>query len=267
MESRLLKYKKKQRKPDFMFYCVLSSIILLFCSAVLLSKFSGTYAWFAAKSTATGTIHNAGTTDLVNIKVGKIKYLGQCTIRSTISVKNISNIKIPIKIKLVNPNGQEKPVAEITLAGNTEFSSEPAVINLQEEQCSNENLGYRVIGFKSYINEWIPLKVDKSKLQAPTANPAINQVNTNNNTPAPSEAASGNSQKNITSTDISNQGSNSVNTPAAAANTDTVNSAANGIGQAPQEVSTVGNGSVSMTVAAPGNQGQTQGTESAPVQP
>jgi hypothetical protein len=269
MESRLLKYKKKHRKSNFKVYFAVSIIILLISFTVLINKIPGTYAWFATKSTAVGTIKNASTSDLVNIKVGKIKYLDECKIKSTITIKNISNTEIPIKIKIVKPNSQEKLVTEITLNGNDEYTTDPAVINLQDEQCSNQNIGYRVIGFNGYIDELIPVQVDLLKLQASSVNSATIQVN-DNNTPVLPVSVPENVQKNTPGNDISTQGSSPVISPSAEGNIDAANSQnanSESVNGNPQEGSSLGNGSASTTLVAPSNESQTQGTESAPVQP
>jgi len=271
MESRLLKYKKKKRKNKFKLFCVLSSLTILLCSTLLLEMLPGTHAWFITKSTAVGTIQNAKSSDLVNIKVGNTKYLNQCKIKSTLTVKNISSTDIPIKIKLIKPNNNESLMADITLQGNSMYTTDPTVINLQEDQCSKKNIEYQVIGFNGYINEYIPIPVDEQKLQATSGSPVINQANANNNPLAPVQGSEQNI--NTPSSVNSSQGSGPVNNTSAVGIDGTANSqssigaSTNGIEQAPQGSGPTGNSSASTPVDSSGNISQTQGTESAPIQP
>ena len=169
-----IKYKKKNGKNKFRLILACSSCMILLCSITILSKIPGTYAWFETNSTAVGTIQNAKKSDLVEIQVGNINYIGQCKIKTALSIKNVSSTDIPIKIQLVNLNSKDKTVSDITLQGNSNYTTDSTMINLNKDQCSNNNIAYRVIGFNGYINEMIPIQLDFQKLQVQSASPVHN---------------------------------------------------------------------------------------------
>jgi hypothetical protein len=270
METRLLKYKKKNRRTKFIVNLVLSSFIILICSITILSKIPGTYAWFETKSSAVGVIQNAKTSDLVEIQVGNIKYIGQCKVKTTLSVKNISSTDIPIKIQLVNLDSKDKTVSDISLQGNSKYTTDPTMINLNKDQCSINNIEYRVIGYNGYINEVIPIKLNLQKLQEPSTSLDKNQVNVNNVTPSPVQGIENN---NTTDSKTAIGGTGPVNTSSTVSIADTTNgqssigNATNGIQQAPPDSGTTVNNSTSTSVDTSGNGSQTQGTESSLTQP
>jgi hypothetical protein len=270
METRLLKYKKKNRRTKFILNLVLSSFIILLCSITILSKIPGTYAWFETKSTAVGVIQNAKTSDLVEIQVGNIKYIGQCKVKTSLSVKNISSTDIPIKIQLVNLDSKDKTVSDISLQGNSKYTTDPTMINLNKDQCSINNIEYRVIGYNGYINELIPIQLNLQKLQEPSTSLDKNQVNVNNVTPSPVQGIENN---NKTDSKTVIDGTGPANTSSTVSIADPTNgqssigNATNGIQQAPPDSGTTINKSTSTSVDTSGNGSQTQGTESALTQP
>jgi hypothetical protein len=270
METRLLKYKKKNRRTKFILNLVLSSFIILICSITILSKIPGTYAWFETKSSAVGVIQNAKTSDLVEIQVGNIKYIGQCKVKTTLSVRNISKTDIPLKIQLVNIYSKDKIVSDITLQGNSKYTTDPTVINLNKDQCSNNNIEYRVIGYNGYINEVIPIQLNLQKLQESSTSLDKNQVNVNNVTPSPVQGIENN---NTTKSETAIEGTGPVNNSSPVAVNGTANgqssigAATNGIQQDPPDAGTTVNNSTSTSVDTSGIGSQTQGTESALTQP
>jgi hypothetical protein len=270
MEARLLKYKKKNRRTKVILNLLLSIFIILLCSITILSKIPGTYAWFESKSTAVGVIQNAKTSDLVEIRVSNIKYIGQCKVKTSLSVKNISNTDIPLKIQLVNINSKDKTVSDITLQGNSKYTTDPTTINLNKEQCSNNNIEYQVIGYNGYINEVIPIQLDFQKLQESSTSIDKNQANVNNVTPSPEQGIEIN---NMTDSKNAIDGSGPVNSSSTVSIDGTTNgpssngNATSGVQQAPPDAGTTVNNSTSTSVDTSSNGSQTQGTESALTQP
>jgi len=115
------------------------------------SKFH-TYAWFTSEIKASGQITNATTKDLLTISTTDIIYHDNCEISQEIIIKNISDIKIPIK--LVNYKQLLYPGESF----NTSIK--------QKISCKINEVGYHLIGLNHYIDEIIQVPLNREKLLA-----------------------------------------------------------------------------------------------------
>lgn len=133
------------------------------------SKFH-TYAWFTSEIKASGQITNATTKDLLTISTTDIIYHDNCEISQEIIIKNISDIKIPIK--LVN-------YKQLLYPGESFQTSVK-----QNTSCMVNEVGYHLIGLNHYIDEMIQVPLIRGKLLATVRKTEeIEKDYTNNKTP------------------------------------------------------------------------------------
>ncbi|QQZ07752.1 hypothetical protein [Heyndrickxia vini] len=125
--------------------------ILIYCLFFIIGK-SNTYAWFTSEIKASGKITNATTEDLLSISKHEVSYLKNCEISQMISIKNISNMEIPVQLeteqKILSPG-----------------ESYQTMIN-QTVSCEKKEVSYHLTGLKNYIDEMIREPLDQKKLLA-----------------------------------------------------------------------------------------------------
>lgn len=132
---------------------LLICISIISISLLLLNVWSsGTYSYFHTSVTKIGTITNSIQSDLVDIKVGKIKYSGDCKANQTITIKNIFTSNIPIQIQ------------------NSAYELAPDEKVSKEFELSNKcnDFGTKVItitGFEGYFKYKVNSKVQEDKLK------------------------------------------------------------------------------------------------------
>ncbi|WP_436374775.1 hypothetical protein [Cytobacillus sp. BC1816] len=151
------------------FLLIIQFNILMFCMFFYASKFH-TYAWFTSEIKSSGQITNATTKDLLTISTSDITYHDNCKISQEIIIKNISDIKIPIK--LVNNN-------KLLYPGESFQTSVK-----QNTSCMVNEVGYHLIGLNHYIDEVIQVPLNRDMLLATVSKTEeIEKEYTNNKAP------------------------------------------------------------------------------------
>ncbi|NQD67768.1 hypothetical protein HP456_17810 [Bacillus haikouensis] len=137
------------RKRNYLI--VIQFAILIYCLFFLAGRLD-TYAWFTSEIKATGQITNATTEDLLSISTSDIIYHTNCEISQELIIKNISDIKIPIKLvnneQLLDPGESFKTSVKQTIS------------------CEKTEVGYHLIGLNHYIDEMIHVPLNQEKLLA-----------------------------------------------------------------------------------------------------
>lgn len=162
MEPRSWKYIKKNNNY-FKKIAVLMGIIMtysVFC--IFLKSLPGSYAWFNASANSKGQIVNASTSDLIKVVPENIIYEEDGKVKTLLSIKNISKIKIPLSVELVL-NNQVFDTTSITLYQNDTFST--GWEEIKEIPLGTKDIQFRIIGFNGYIYEVISSKLDQEKLK------------------------------------------------------------------------------------------------------
>lgn len=132
------------------FLIIIQFTILIYC-IFFVSNYH-TYAWFTSEIKASGQITNATTKDLLTISTSDVNYYENCGISQEIIIKNISDIKIPIK--LVN-------YKQLLYPGESFKTSIK-----QKISCEINEVGYHLIGLNHYIDEIIQVPLNREKLLA-----------------------------------------------------------------------------------------------------
>ncbi|KQL41086.1 hypothetical protein AN960_05785 [Bacillus sp. FJAT-25509] len=150
----------RKSKRMLVFY----SIILIYCLFLFVGKLN-TYAWFTDEVRASGEITNATTKDLLSISTGDVIYQSKCEISQKISIKNISDIMIPIKLV-------DQPL--LLHPGET-FNKTMK----QKVSCEEKEHHYHLLGLNHYIDEMISVPLDQNKLSGMESNSEDPQDKTN----------------------------------------------------------------------------------------
>ncbi|ASK63526.1 hypothetical protein CFK37_15875 [Virgibacillus phasianinus] len=124
-----------------------------------------TFAWFTSQSSASGEITNATTSDLLQIN-GEIQYGENCQLKSSITIKNISTIDIPLSIERISKNGGTDEISK-TLNPNESFTSNPKNPDNQLTDCTTKQVMYHLTALQSYVDEAIVLSVEQEKIKKP----------------------------------------------------------------------------------------------------
>lgn len=143
---------------------VLVSILISFYLLAFSMANHDTFAWFTSKSTASGEITNATTSDLLLIS-GSIQYARNCKIRSSITIKNISTINIPYTLRLIGKNGATHEISQ-TLKPNESFTDNLNNPDNLLNDCKIKQVEYHLTALQSYIDESVILSVDQEKVNA-----------------------------------------------------------------------------------------------------
>ena len=142
-------------------FLLLSSIYLI---STTLSSLPGTYAWFTSETSASGSIHNATTEDLLHIQASDVQYGDNCTIQNALSVKNISDMSTTVTISFLTNNGNEVLASQKLKPGES-ITTNPGDITEWTGACDETSLTYRVQGFIHYVDEDHTVAVDQTKLK------------------------------------------------------------------------------------------------------
>ncbi|WNB92486.1 hypothetical protein [Bacillus sp. NEB1478] len=202
-----LKRKRRNKKR----YVVIKLLLAVYCLIILSSKY-GTYAWLTSKTSAEGTIKNATTSDLFKVTYGDVEYLKNCKVKTSITITNISDMEIPIKLTNVfgipfNTNSLE-PGKSIKSNFNGRAPS----------GCEGNSLTYHLTGFPGgYIDEDLSIPLDHQKMnvtiQQNVADNKEKAATSTKKNPQP-EASKENDQPEKTATNEENPAQNSEKTDA-----------------------------------------------------
>lgn len=148
----------KQIRLRFVFVYVLT---LLYLAAFVIGS-QDTYAWFTSETTASGQITNASRSELLQI-TGDIEYEDNCQLRSTVTVKNISAIAIPIRLQLTSKSS--RTYVSKTLQANESFTTNPNKTANLITNCHIKEVNYHLTALDAYIDEPFIMPVDQEKLK------------------------------------------------------------------------------------------------------
>ncbi|PLR77245.1 hypothetical protein CU633_11925 [Bacillus sp. V3-13] len=164
MEQRLCKYKKRRWKSKLKL-TGLSLIFFGYIFTIFLGSLPGTFAWFSSSASSMGVIKNSTTSDLLLIKTGDVIYEKNCKLTSSISITNISAVKIPLTVELLTKNGGNHS-STIDLEPGATFTTNPQDADNLPNQCERAEIEYHILGFNGYIDEIVSIPVDQAKLLA-----------------------------------------------------------------------------------------------------
>lgn len=159
----------KKRKPNVVLGTFLSLFIVYLVSFAMTAA-PGTYAWLTSETSATGTITNATTKDLLEFQSSKVRYGEQCRIQHTLKVKNISEMNTTVTVSLSAGSGYESVKSKELKPGQT-LTVKP---DLPRDSCETESLPYRIQAFHHYVDETYSVSVDTAKLKE-TIVPAVQE--------------------------------------------------------------------------------------------
>ncbi|TMU84101.1 hypothetical protein FGG79_18375 [Bacillus sp. BHET2] len=142
-------------------FLLLSSIYLI---STTLSSLPGTYAWFTSETSASGTIHNATTEDLLQIQASDVQYGNNCTMQNSLSVKNISDMSTTVTVSFLTSNGNEELASQKLKPGES-MNTNPEDMTKWTGECDETSLTYRVQGFIHYVDENHTVAVDQTELK------------------------------------------------------------------------------------------------------
>jgi hypothetical protein len=169
-EVRLLEQIMKRKKKR---HVIISIIIMSYCLLFMGSKYD-TFAWFTAQSNAEGRITNAKTADLLDINLGKVKYLNNCQVQSSVKITNISNIDIPIKLDLLSDSQSKYSKSKVLKPGQSLISATKDSDYLPS--CESTEIKYYLFGFQGYVDEEIVIPLDSAKMIKPVEMPKEEKV-------------------------------------------------------------------------------------------
>jgi hypothetical protein len=170
-EVRLLEQIRKRKKKR---HVIISMIIISYCLLFMGSKYD-TFAWLTAQSYANGQITNAKTSDLLDINLGKVKYLDNCQVQSSVKITNISHIDIPIKLDLLSNGVYSK--SKVLKPGQSLISATKDSDYLPS--CESTEITYHLFGFQGYVDEEIVIPLDLAKMIKPVELPKEEKVEDN----------------------------------------------------------------------------------------
>jgi hypothetical protein len=139
-------------------FLILSSIYFISTSIPV------TYAWFTSGTSASGTIQNATTEDLLHIQSSDVQYGSNCSIEHSLSVKNLSDMNTKITISLQSGSGEEQITSQKLKPGES-FQTAPDAITHLTGGCEATSLTYHIKGFVNYVDETHSVAVDSNQLK------------------------------------------------------------------------------------------------------
>ncbi|KAA0565864.1 hypothetical protein F0342_04025 [Bacillus sp. CH30_1T] len=142
-------------------FLILSSIYLI---STAFTTLPGTYAWFTSETSASGTIQNATTEDLLQIQASEIQYGSNCSIENTLTVKNISDMSTKVTISLQFGSGEELLTSQKLKPGES-LNTAPDAITDMTGGCEATSLTYHIQGFINYVDETYSVAVDSNELK------------------------------------------------------------------------------------------------------
>jgi hypothetical protein len=145
--------------------------LLMICSILILSSIyfistsiPVTYAWYTSGTSASGTIQNATTEDLLHIQSSEVQYGSNCSIEHSLSVKNLSDMSTKVTISLQSGSGEEMITSQ-TLKPGESFQTTPEAITDLTGGCEATSLTYHLKGFINYVDETYSVTVDSNQLK------------------------------------------------------------------------------------------------------
>lgn len=163
METRKWKYKMIRKKQHQRTVALLSIAVIYSIFSIFLKSMPVSYAWFTANTSSKGQIVNAATSDLIKIIPEQLTYNTNSTVKVKLSVQNISNINIPLKVELL-VNNQVVNTSSILLSKKNIYTT--GAEEIKDISPETEEIQFRIIGFNGYINEVINYHVDQEKIKA-----------------------------------------------------------------------------------------------------
>ncbi len=145
-------------------FLILSSIYLI---SNAFTSLPGTYAWFTAGTSALGTIQNATTEDMLQIRSSEITYGKECSINHSLSIKNISDMSTNVSIFLKTASGEERIISQKLKPGAT-LETAPDATSDPIGGCEATSLDYHIKAFSNYVDESYNVAVDPVKMNQPT---------------------------------------------------------------------------------------------------
>ncbi|QHE63357.1 hypothetical protein FHE72_21980 [Rossellomorea vietnamensis] len=147
----------------FSTFLILSSIYFI---STALTSLPATYAWFTSETSASGTIQNATTEDMLQIGSSDITYGDDCSIEHSLSVKNISDMSTKVIISLQSGSGEELITSQKLKPGES-FKTAPDAISNSIGECDVTSVDYHIKGFINYVDETYSVAVDPAKMIQP----------------------------------------------------------------------------------------------------
>ncbi|MCR8850544.1 hypothetical protein NQ095_19165 [Rossellomorea sp. SC111] len=144
-------------------FLILSSIYFI---STALNSLPGTYAWFTSETSASGTIQNATTEDMLQIGSSEITYGDDCSIEHSLSVKNISDMSTKVTISFQS-GSREELIASQKLKPGESFKTAPDAISDRSGGCEATSVDYHIKGFINYVDETFSVAVDPAKMIQP----------------------------------------------------------------------------------------------------
>ncbi|MGM0830663.1 MAG: hypothetical protein ACQEU4_20815 [Bacillota bacterium] len=142
-------------------FLILFSIYLI---STALTSIPGTYAWFTSGTSASGTIHNATTEDLLQIQSSEVQYGSNCSIENTLTIKNISDISTKVTVLFQFDSGEELLTSQKLNPGQS-LTTAPDAITDMTGGCEATTLTYHIRGFTNYVDETYSVEVDSNELK------------------------------------------------------------------------------------------------------
>ncbi|XXM72925.1 hypothetical protein ACQ0QQ_03225 [Lysinibacillus sphaericus] len=153
--------QSKNSNKLHMFFTTFLILSVIYLISFAVTAVPGTYAWMTSETSASGTITNATTEDLLAFQSSNIRYGEQCSMQHTLQVKNISTMNTSVIVSLSTGNGHEK-VAEQRLKPGQKMIVTP---DISAKNCEASELDYRIQAFHRYVDEAYKVPVDTVKLK------------------------------------------------------------------------------------------------------
>lgn len=142
--------------------------MLIYGLILLIPKYD-TFAWFIAQSYAEGKITNASTSDLLKIEVGEVQYLEDCNVQTSVSITNISNMDIPIKLDLLNTKKGSHSTTKVLAPGQSLMSATEDSDYFSS--CESTQITYHLFAFEGYVDENIVIPLSADQMIKPVEQP------------------------------------------------------------------------------------------------
>jgi hypothetical protein len=145
-------------------FCTFLILSFIYFISITFTSLPGTYAWFTSETSASGTIQNATTEDLLLIQSSDIEYGSNCSIEHSLSVKNISDMNTNVSIFLQSGSGEELITSQKLKPGES-FKTEPNAISGLISGCEATSVDYHIKGFINYVDETYDVAIDSKALK------------------------------------------------------------------------------------------------------
>ncbi|WGG45436.1 hypothetical protein [Rossellomorea sp. DA94] len=147
-------------------FCTFLILSFIYFISTAFTSLPGTYAWFTSETSASGTIQNAITEDLLQIGSSEITYGDDCSIEHSLSVKNISDMSTTVTILLQTGSGEERLISQ-KLKPGASLHTAPNAISDQSGGCEATSVDYHIKGFVNYVDETFSVAVDPAEMIQP----------------------------------------------------------------------------------------------------